>query len=259
MQMLDSGNVLVGYGFNAAWTEYSADGEILCDVHFGPEAGIGKGSIVSYRAFKHAWVGLPKTSPNITLEGNTTYVSWNGATEVVTWVLDGADTDDADDVEYFFLAALPKEGFETVIPVPTDTKHRFLRVLGVNASGDNLHFTFTLEWAPSEKRYGPSSRLSPSFEVDARLLALAFFIGFVSAIALAMCAYLIRYGVVVVIGRVRAAAKEKQSGQGKGKIIWGPLDVGLGGDEDLSEDEMGHDVELSLLPKPDLESKDERR
>ncbi|KAJ5702665.1 hypothetical protein N7488_010213 [Penicillium malachiteum] len=90
MQILDNGHVFIGYGYDAAWTEFDAYGEVLCDVHFGPRDGFGRGAVISYRAFKQEWVGRPLTLPDVALSGTTASVSWNGATEVVTWVLQGS-------------------------------------------------------------------------------------------------------------------------------------------------------------------------
>ncbi|KAJ6007438.1 hypothetical protein N7540_011414 [Penicillium herquei] len=90
MQILDNGHVFIGYGYDAAWTEFGPNGEVLCDVHFGPRDGFGRGAVISYRAFKQAWVGRPLTLPDVALSGTTASISWNGATEVVTWVLQGS-------------------------------------------------------------------------------------------------------------------------------------------------------------------------
>ncbi|KAJ5737719.1 uncharacterized protein N7483_002844, partial [Penicillium malachiteum] len=92
MQIMDNGHVFVGYGYDAAWTEFGANGEVLCDVHFGPRDGFGRGAVISYRAYKQEWVGRPLTLPDVALSGTTASVSWNGATEVVTWVLQGSSS-----------------------------------------------------------------------------------------------------------------------------------------------------------------------
>lgn len=99
MQVLDNGHVLLGYGYDAAWTEFGADGEVLCDVHFGPRVGFGKGAVLSYRVFKQKWIGQPLTLPDVALSGTTASVSWNGATEVVTWVLQGSSVEVEKEVE----------------------------------------------------------------------------------------------------------------------------------------------------------------
>jgi hypothetical protein len=146
MQIMDNGRVFVGYGYIPTFTEYSADGEVLCDVHFGPESGFGSGDILSYRAFKRDWIGKPTTVPNLVIESNITYVSWNGATEVATWVLEGAYTADAADEDFNFLASVVKNGFETGIQLPEET-HPFIRVAAVDADGYTLAHTDVVKFA----------------------------------------------------------------------------------------------------------------
>lgn len=92
---------MLGYGNSAAYTQYSQNGTVLCDVHFGPGSQFSWGRIQSYRAFKFAWRGNPETVPAVRVmdeAGNRTsvYVSWNGDTEVVRWVVQKADEEDGD-------------------------------------------------------------------------------------------------------------------------------------------------------------------
>lgn len=117
VQQLPSGNLFVGYGFASAFTEFSPDGaEVLCDWQYGAlhaklDGQYSAGIIQSYRAFKQPWKGWPLDVPKVKMleseESNeiTTreadaarrlldskqtrmYISWNGATEVKTWVLE---------------------------------------------------------------------------------------------------------------------------------------------------------------------------
>jgi hypothetical protein len=81
--------VLVGWDSTTAYTEIAADGELLCDVHFGAESAFGFGCISSYRAFQSEWVGRPVIPLDIKMVDGDVYFSWNGATEVVTWELQG--------------------------------------------------------------------------------------------------------------------------------------------------------------------------
>ncbi|KAK1149065.1 hypothetical protein N8T08_007742 [Aspergillus melleus] len=198
VQVLDSGNVLLGYGFNAAWTEYNIHGDVLCHVHFGPEIGFGKGDIISYRVFKHPWVGMPLTRPDLAVYAYEAAVSWNGATEVATWVLQGLspstsssssedgnedskdDTNDDEEIDikalnhaitasestsanpnesltspaFNFLAAVPKSGFETIIPIPLHIQKQALRVVALNATGHVLGATLFVAWDPASSEAG---------------------------------------------------------------------------------------------------------
>ncbi|KAF7167011.1 hypothetical protein CNMCM6106_002591 [Aspergillus hiratsukae] len=256
VQLLDSGNVVVGYGSNAAWTEYSIAGDVLCHVHFGPESAFGAGNILSYRVFKHAWTGLPRRNPDIALYRYEAAVSWNGATEVATWVLQGSgsdtdiqlDHDHDDDESTTFLTAVPKSGFETIIPVPAQTTQRYLRVLSLNATGHVLGATVWLHWDPASEEVllgpgdGDGDRNSDDATSSAGVRAFLFFAaGFLVALVLAVCAWSVRRRFAFA---ARAADRERGG--------WKPVDdFDSTGDEhehehDLSDAELGG-VEFSLL------------
>lgn len=122
VQQLPNGNIFVGYGFAGAMTEFTPDGkDVVCDwqyapLHFGAEGGFSPGLIQSYRVFKMPWKGYPLQPPDVDVDEDGTfvhghesedenggedagpafYVSWNGATEQRTWVLEGTDLDDED-------------------------------------------------------------------------------------------------------------------------------------------------------------------
>lgn len=71
-QLSENGSMLVGCG-STAYTEFTADGEILCDVHFGAESVFGFGRISSYRAFKSEWIGRPVAPPDIKMVDDEIY------------------------------------------------------------------------------------------------------------------------------------------------------------------------------------------
>ena len=141
MQVMDNGHVLLGYGNTGAMTEFAANGIVLCDMHFGPQAYFGSGDIQSYRVFKFNWVGKPTTKPDVQIlhnkEDNTTnlYVSWNGATEVAKWVLEGAD--EVGDKRWETIEELAKEGFETTFSIMSDAP-TYVRVKGLDSRGKVL-------------------------------------------------------------------------------------------------------------------------
>ncbi|KAJ5947976.1 hypothetical protein N7466_000991 [Penicillium verhagenii] len=214
MQVLENGHVLLGYGYSAAWTEFGADGEVLCDVHFGPSEYFQKGDIISYRTFKQKWVGLPLSAPDVALSGTTAAVTWNGATEVATWVLQGSlvnvtdkpafkDEDGVlqyssghvDDVDFEFISAVPKTGFETRITIPPDTPYRTLRIVALDATGTFLRETRAMEWVPEEMNEeigvfaGSEEPVKPSWKLHIAPL-LMFAMGFMSALAILLCAWL---------------------------------------------------------------------
>ncbi|KAL5315697.1 hypothetical protein ACEPPN_016567 [Leptodophora sp. 'Broadleaf-Isolate-01'] len=135
MQTLPSGNILIGYGYNAAWTEFSADGEVLCDVHIGSQKFFNTGAVQTYKVLKFPWVGRPTTRPKVRSLGGWVYVSWNGATEVRVWVLRGLNEDGGElgveDVR------IERTGFETKLKV--DCRNwNFVKAVAIDANGTVL-------------------------------------------------------------------------------------------------------------------------
>ncbi|KAJ5586705.1 uncharacterized protein N7459_002470 [Penicillium hispanicum] len=212
MQVLDNGNVLLGYGYNAAWTEFSAEGEVLCEVNFGPKSDFGAGSIISYRTFKGDWIGLPRTAPSAAISSTNAYVSWNGATEVATWVLQGSLSGTGNDTAdttintagqlgtkedgFALIAAVPKAGFETIIPIPTDILYDKLRIVALDKNGEYLSETQMMDWVPQKlsseiavyKEGKDEAKADPESHIASPLM---FWMGFVSAAVLVLCAWVV--------------------------------------------------------------------
>jgi hypothetical protein len=137
-QTLPNGNVLLGYGHLAAFSEFSSNGTLLCDVNYAPESRFGTGDVQAYRVKKFAWQGWPLTKPEISvaldeLENAKLFVSWNGATEVVTWDLEGATGAAMPDEEWVRLDILEKRSFESAFPLRL-AYPRFLRVTARDAN-----------------------------------------------------------------------------------------------------------------------------
>ncbi|WP_424346481.1 arylsulfotransferase family protein [Kocuria sp. CH-021] len=125
---LDNGNLLVGWGWEHYYTEYTPDGEVVYDAATAP--------FDSYRAYAAQWTGTPAEPPALVVDGDSAYVSWNGATEVAQWrLLAGAD--EAAATEH---AVVDKDGFETRIPAPPAAP--YLAVEALDASGEVLGASF---------------------------------------------------------------------------------------------------------------------
>ncbi|KAL3424072.1 secreted protein [Phlyctema vagabunda] len=134
IQIMENGNVFMGYGNSGAFTEFAPNGTALCDTHMGPQASFGSGDIQSYRAFKYEWHGYPTTKPNSKLvygERVTYYVSWNGATEIARWVLQAAHSPAIDDQEWEHLNSSMKVGFESSFEL-RESCPRYLRSLAID-------------------------------------------------------------------------------------------------------------------------------
>jgi hypothetical protein len=119
MQRLPNGNHLIGWGHEPFFTEFGPRGKMLFDGRFG------RGRVDSYRAYRFPWIGRPKVPPDIAVDGETVYVSWNGATEVRKWqLLAGPERNKLRPVR-----TVPKTGFETAIPLPGDPAWVAVRAL----------------------------------------------------------------------------------------------------------------------------------
>ncbi|KIW57457.1 hypothetical protein PV05_06008 [Exophiala xenobiotica] len=137
IQTLPSGNVLVGYGMEAQYVEFTRDGDVLCEVHLAPASGFGSASVQSYRTSKYDWVGLPQTDPDIIQINGTIYVSWNGATEVRHWLVEDALTANATNYDFHEVKRVAKDGFETSVST-TGVKRPYVRVSALDGSGNVL-------------------------------------------------------------------------------------------------------------------------
>jgi hypothetical protein len=111
-QLLPNGNRFIGWGAISDVSEYALDGELL--YHAKLSAG------QSFRGWKFPFVGMPAKLPDILAYSQgctaplTIYVSWNGATEVRTWVFYSGD---APTGPFTKLGTFPKNGFETNVTV----------------------------------------------------------------------------------------------------------------------------------------------
>lgn len=131
--------VMLGYGYNAVFTEFASTGEVLCDTHFATNYSWERGDVQSYRAFKFPWVGHPLDPPTASLGDDAMFVSWNGATEVRKWVLQHSSHFSMKEATAWeTIAEVEKHGFETEIEFEEDEAKRYLRVLALDANGKIL-------------------------------------------------------------------------------------------------------------------------
>ncbi|KAL4773467.1 ASST-domain-containing protein [Aspergillus nidulans var. acristatus] len=207
VQALDNGHVLVSYGRNgAAWTEFSKMGVPMCHTQFGSISSFGTGSPASYRVRKHPWVGKPDTTPAFEINGHEAAVSWNGATEVRRWVLEGArvalpihntktDESEPDDhpssgkTDYYFSAItmVPKSGFETIIHIPFHTNQPYLRVRALDKEGQIIGTSAILPFNATIVQSNRPTQQSSDAETDN--FEVIFFASCCAAIGLGACIY----------------------------------------------------------------------
>ncbi|EPS29320.1 hypothetical protein PDE_04269 [Penicillium oxalicum 114-2] len=144
VQILDSGNVFVGWGHSAAYTEFSPEGVVVCNVHYGASAYFQFGRVVSYRVTKADWVGMPDTLPDIAVAGDHAYVSWNGATEVREWRTEAWDGVSLRNMSFEIVGQVVRDGFETEIWLPVNVTSYF-RISAIDANGNVLVTSGTLK------------------------------------------------------------------------------------------------------------------
>jgi hypothetical protein len=126
VQILQSGNIFVGWGAQPYFSEYGKKGKQIYDGRF-----VGGNS--SYRAFRFRWNAQPSNAPALAVvkgrrRSTRIYASWNGATGVVAWrVLAGSNPGALRPI-----ATARKGGFETTIPVRSSA--RYFAVQAISSS-----------------------------------------------------------------------------------------------------------------------------
>lgn len=142
-QQLSNGNMLVGWGQQPYFSEYTNDGKLIYDVCHGAECygDEYEGGGGSYRAYKAEWQGQPNTDPDVVIQQNQegdgensgeqmAYVSWNGATEVEQWrLVAGEDEDSATEQ-----TTVDHESFETSLPLPEGAEYVAVEALDTDGN-----------------------------------------------------------------------------------------------------------------------------
>ena len=142
-QLPESRNFFIGWGHSAAYSEFSADGKLLCETHFGASWLDWWGRVVSYRAFKtKTWVGKPDYPPSVAIKNGKLFVSWNGATEVRGWQLEGRGLEDE---EWRALDVIDKAQFEESFALANIESYAFYRVAALGRDWANIRHSEEIE------------------------------------------------------------------------------------------------------------------
>lgn len=168
VQVLDDGNVFIGWGRNPAITEHRPDGECVFDIQFSPwrSPSVDWNGLDSYRAFKVNWEGHPRWTPDVAAQRGssgdlTVWASWNGATEVKEWVLLSSTLEKDLTGANKVAARAARDGFETVLWVDK-FDDRYVRVVALGDKGQILRASGILD-----TRYGKVKPANyPVTEVD---------------------------------------------------------------------------------------------
>jgi hypothetical protein len=141
VQIINEDQVMVGWGATAAYTEFNMEGEPLCEVHFAASWLFWFERWKSYRVYRHfGWVGRPDYPPVAAIRKNKLYVSWNGATEVAFWELQGLKNGGWKPIE-----TIRKQKFEDCFELPTDETFDEYRVVALDGDEKVLKFSDSAE------------------------------------------------------------------------------------------------------------------
>ncbi|HWU46507.1 MAG TPA: arylsulfotransferase family protein [Humibacter sp.] len=131
-QVLDNGNVLIGWGTDPAVTEFNEQGHPVYEATLGG---------ISYRAARSEWTAKPSARPSIAAEREGSnvrvYLSWNGATEVSRWRIHAGESESS----LRHAATAPRSGFETSTRI---APAKIVSAQAVDASGKVIGTTATI-------------------------------------------------------------------------------------------------------------------
>ncbi|KAI0535253.1 Arylsulfotransferase-domain-containing protein [Xylaria digitata] len=127
--LLPNGNAILGWGVVPAMTEFDEAGNVVMDIQLRPWNTTEGGGGPLYRVYKFDWVGQPLWQPSCAFVDGIVYVSWNGATEVVSWSLSGGPSP----LTMERIATVEKDGFETSIKPSEEVS--FIRVDALDTNG----------------------------------------------------------------------------------------------------------------------------
>ena len=112
-QIMPNENTFVNWSEDSYLSEFTTDGQCIL------EARLAARGFATYRAYKSNFTGLPDSKPALKAKAFGTscdsittvaYVSWNGATEVVSW---NFYTSTGPSAEFSLLGNASRQGFET--------------------------------------------------------------------------------------------------------------------------------------------------
>ncbi|RAL16186.1 uncharacterized protein BO97DRAFT_362667 [Aspergillus homomorphus CBS 101889] len=148
------GNVFIGWGRCPTFTEHTSSGDTVLDVQFSPwHSAEIPDALDNYRAYKMDWTATPWWDPVLAPRMNSqgelvVYVSWNGATEITTWVVRGAARD-LPGKKGRIIAVSPRTGFETKM-VLGSTEWQYLWAEAVDWKGNVIGSTEVVDLATTE-------------------------------------------------------------------------------------------------------------
>jgi hypothetical protein len=137
---------LIGWGAIGAYSEFNMDGTLLCEVHWSAGWLFWWERMKSYRVYRiWDWAGYPEYPPSAKIKSDKLYVSWNGATEVRFWELQGAMHNPRGEEEFSTLKLAEKSTFEHAFELPLDEDYDLYRVVALDGEKHVLGYSETAE------------------------------------------------------------------------------------------------------------------
>jgi hypothetical protein len=137
---------LIGWGAIGAYSEFHMNGELLCEVHWGAAWLFWWERMKSYRVYRiWDWKGEPQYPPSTRIKGDQLYVSWNGATQVEYWELQGSTLDAMGQEDFTTIELAEKHTFEHAFDLPSDGEYDQYRVAALDGEKNVLHYSEAAE------------------------------------------------------------------------------------------------------------------
>ena len=134
VQRLPNGNTFIGWGGPATiGSEVTPGGEVAIEMRID-QAIYG----YNYRWFRFPWVGRPSTLPTLVSRGGVLYFSWNGATEIASYRVEGSPT---------------LTGSFSTIDTPVRAGFETSTTLGLSAAGMCYFRVMPIDNAAADTRY----------------------------------------------------------------------------------------------------------
>jgi len=171
LQILDNGNVFMGWSEGALQSEYTANGTLLMQAVFQAKW------LGSYRNYKFEYTGRPLTKPDIAAavyldtkgEWETqVHVSWNGDTEVRSWHLYNTTSDGDHENK---IASVDRVGFESLLR--WEGYSSFVTVKGLDGNGEVIGMSNIVKTAEHPRDPRKLAKMTKSDQLDQQQPLLA--------------------------------------------------------------------------------------
>ncbi|KAH7329480.1 ASST-domain-containing protein [Stachybotrys elegans] len=151
-QALESGNVMLGFGYNPGFVEFTPDGKPVMDIQRGNLGAGFLSDMFAYRVSKGKWTGRPTWPPSVAIDAPrktaldaTVYVSWNGATDVAQWAILASNNASTINGWQNVVTMANRTGFETQIYLGWNHTDRYIGAAALTANGEILGSSFVID------------------------------------------------------------------------------------------------------------------